>query len=221
MQLSDLMSLLCGIGVIAILIGMYFSQRATKNNILKYLTALGATDIQIEHNLFDSDRDTMTFYIRYTGVRGNRQSVICKARYGIFDAGGLFWSDLPELNPLGGEAAPAVLAPPIATDSSNNLNQLFFSEKMRTRSTTELPTYQVVKMLPILGSKDQIVLLDGSQPFQNLLRCHAEGEIVWQAELHSETNDAYTDVEWREGELTAINKAGVTVTLNLKTGKIL
>lgn len=196
---------------LALLIAIYFTNRNTsKEQIIKYLTRRGASNIQIEHSLFDGDRDTLTFYIRYTGIQGNPHSTTCKARSGIFDAGGLFWSDLPELNPLPGEeAAPA--AP------QNDLDP--FGEKIRARSTIALPTYRVVKTLPILGTEDKIVLLDAGHSFQNLLRCHADGQIVWQAELPS-AEDAYTDVEWRDGDLIAVNKSSIMVTLNLKTGKI-
>lgn len=198
---------LLGIVMLAVLlIAISFKNRkTTKEQIMKYLTNRGAINIQIEPSSFDNDRDNMTFDIRYIGVKGNPHSATCKAP-GTFGSGRLFWSELLELNPLPGEDA-APVAP------KNNPDQ--FSEKIRAHFAREFPTYQIIKILPILGSEDQIVLLDASHFFQNLLRCHADGEIVWQA------NDIYVDVQWHEGELTAMNEANITVTLNLKTGKIL
>lgn len=208
MKIELFIQLLCIIMVVVLLIAVSFTNRnATKEQIMKYLTGRGAINVHIEHNIFDGDRGTSTFSIYYTGIRGNRHSITCKARSGIFSTGELFWSELPELSPLPGEEA-APVAP------KNDPDQ--FSEKIRAHFAREFPTYQIIKILPILGSEDQIILLNTTgHSFQNLLRCHADGEIVWQA------NDIYVDVQWHEGELTAVNESNITVTLNLKTGKIL
>lgn len=197
------------VAAIAIAIAIYLVNRESiKSDILRYLTAKGATNIKIQNNIFDNDRDTMTFYVDYTDRKGNRQYTSCKARTGLLSGGELFWSEITDSDPNAETPEP----------DRTGYDEL--SENIRSRSTTVLPSYQIIKTLSIMGSKDKLVLLDDREPFANLLRCHADGEIVWQAELLNAANDAYSDVEWQEGDLTAVNKSGIMVRLNLKTGKI-
>lgn len=207
--MNDPTSLLCPLVLIAILILMYFiNQKAARDAIEQYLIARGATDIRIKNNFFDSDRGTLTFRVEYTGLNGKAQFTTCKIQTGIFSSKQIYWSNLDELNALPDEPESAI---PINHQ---------FSDKIRAQSTIALPTYQVIKALPIQGTMDQIVLLDYTFSFQNLLRCNADGLILWQAALPTPSDDAYTNVAWKDGELAAFSKSLIAVTLDVSTGKI-
>jgi hypothetical protein len=210
MNYGEVAPLLCIAGLVAILIPIYFVRLQTaKTAIQEYLEIRGATDIRIQHNLLDGDRGTLTFRVEYKGVKGTEQTARCKTLQGIFSNNELFWTSLDDLNTLQDQANPSI---PIN-------NQI--SQKIHTHSTIKLPSYKVIKVLPIPGTKDQIVLLDYTQSFQNLLRCDVDGETIWYATLPTLGDDAYTNVEWRNGELSAFSKSCMAVTLDVNTGQIL
>jgi hypothetical protein len=65
----------------------------------QYLIDRGASDIDVRPELFDLDRDTLTFTVRYTGVSGERHTTQCKLRHLFFihdDV--IFWRDPLELD---------------------------------------------------------------------------------------------------------------------------
>ena len=62
--------------VIAALAGLGFflaSLYSANRKVEKYLLERGATDVAVHYELFDLDRDTATFTVRYTGISGERR----------------------------------------------------------------------------------------------------------------------------------------------------
>jgi hypothetical protein len=43
---------------------------------------------------------------------------------------------------------------------------------------------------------------------------------VWQAELPSQSDDAYKNIVWEENQLTVFSKSCIAITINAETGKI-
>jgi hypothetical protein len=94
-------------------------------------------------------------------------------------------------------------------------------EQLRSRSENSLPNYEISMALDIPGSQEKIVMLKYTVPFANVLRCRLNGSIVWQAEVPAESNDVYTNIEWREQKLYAFSRSCASVWLDENTGRIL
>jgi hypothetical protein len=95
------------------------------------------------------------------------------------------------------------------------------SNNIQLNSHIDLPTYEIVSVLPIKNSEDKIVMLKYTGAFKNVLRCKPDGTIVWQAELPTKANDVYTNIERRDDYLLAYSRSCVLVKLDEKTGLIL
>lgn len=95
------------------------------------------------------------------------------------------------------------------------------SENLRAQSNNSFPNYEISLLLPIFGSEEKIAMLKYTEPFSNVLRCHLDGSIIWQAELPTGSNDVYTNVEWKDGKLHAFSRSCVSVLLDENTGRIL
>jgi hypothetical protein len=98
---------------------------------------------------------------------------------------------------------------------------LYFEEKLKDNYGYELPTTRIKTILAVPESQDRIILLEDKTPFQNLMRVHSNGWIVWRAELPTSNNDVYTHMEWQGQELKAFSASCYLVTLNLDKGEIL
>lgn len=75
--------------------GLFLGSLYSANRkVEKYLLERGATAVAVHYELFDLDRDTATFTVRYTGVSGERRESRCKIRHVflLFDAV-IYWSD--------------------------------------------------------------------------------------------------------------------------------
>lgn len=110
---------------------------------------------------------------------------------------------------------------PVLTPAEPKPQCLEMSRKLQSQPGPMLPYCDVEKILPIPENVDLIVLLSHKIPFRNILRCHPDGEIVWQAELATNSNDVYTHVDWNGKSLTANSWSCFYVTLDINTGKIL
>jgi hypothetical protein len=95
------------------------------------------------------------------------------------------------------------------------------SEKIQANFNGELPTYEITTVLPIQNSSDQIILLKYTESFKNVLRCRSDGFVIWQAELPTDLNDVYTNIEWKENQLLAFSRSCISVVLDVESGKIL
>lgn len=96
-----------------------------------------------------------------------------------------------------------------------------FGESIRSQNKLDLPSYDVISILEIVNSDEKIVMLKYSQSFQNVLRCKKDGSVIWQAELPNQSDDVYTNIEWRDEKLIAFSRSCVSVMLDENTGKIL
>ena len=90
--------------VVAGLAGLGFflaSLYSANRKVEKYLLERGATDVAIHYELFDLDRDTATFTVRYTGISGDRRQTSCKIRHVflLFDDV-IYWSNPLEMDLL-------------------------------------------------------------------------------------------------------------------------
>lgn len=95
------------------------------------------------------------------------------------------------------------------------------SEKVRLNSSIQLPTYEISTVLSIPSSTDHIILMKFIESFRNVFRCTSDGSLVWQAELPTASNDVYTNIEWKENQLTAFSRSCVFVVLDVESGQIL
>lgn len=102
------------------------------------------------------------------------------------------------------------------------------SEKLRKNLGLELPDYKVDTLLYIPNSDDMIVLLHFSHAFKNLLRCHSDGSLVWQAEFpeirigwSEGMDDVYVAVELKNDRLWANSWSCYLVEIEADTGKVL
>jgi hypothetical protein len=95
------------------------------------------------------------------------------------------------------------------------------SEKVQANFNGELPTYEITTVLPIPNSSDQIILLKYIESFRNVFRCSPDGFVIWQAELPADSNDVYTNIEWKENQLFAFSRSCISVILDVESGKIL
>jgi hypothetical protein len=82
---------------------------------------------------------------------------------------------------------------------------------------------RVSKVLPC--EDDYIVLLDYHDASKarleaNLRRLHSDGSVVWAATTPN-SNGMFTDVEWRDGRLTAWTWEGFIITVDPRTGRLL
>lgn len=93
-------------------------------------------------------------------------------------------------------------------------------DNLRNHSKDSLPNYEIGTLLEIPNSNEKIVMLKYDEPFPNVLRCHLDGSIIWQAELPTKSNDVYTNVQWKDGYLHAFSRSCVSVLLDENTGKI-
>ena len=114
---------------------------------------------------------------------------------------------------------------PINETNSQNLSEPFdsynkFSRKISLQANVALPTYDIGILLSIPNSNDKIVMLKHVQSFRNILRCKEDGSVLWQAELPTETDDVYTNVNWQDQNLCAHSRSCTTVVLDLETGEI-
>ena len=91
---------------------------------------------------------------------------------------------------------------------------------LRSHSKSSLPNYEISTSLDIPGSRDKVLMLQYSESFPNILRCRADGSIVWQAELPGR-EDVYTNLEWKDGRLHAFSRSCRSVVLDEASGKIL
>lgn len=95
------------------------------------------------------------------------------------------------------------------------------SNGIRIHSKNSFPSYAISLLLPIPDSQEKIVMLSYSESFPNVLRCRLDGSIIWQAELPTESNDVYTNIEWVDGKLHAFSRSCSSILLNENTGKII
>ena len=81
----------------------------------------------------------------------------------------------------------------------------------------------VLKLLPLIGEKDCLVVLDpaaSKQPtFENLLRVGSDGSIVWRASL-PRSHDAYVNVVSTHAAIEAITWRGVRVLVDPANGAV-
>ena len=72
-------------------------------------------------------------------------------------------------------------------------------------------------------SDDNIVLIqEGTEyPFRNILRCNSDGSLIWQAEMPTDTEDAYSSVEWVGEQLHANSWSCYKVIIDDKTVTLL
>ena len=192
---------------------VYFtSLRNTKNSIKKFLTDRGATNIFIDHEVPDYDRDTMSFFVRYIGVNGNKKTARCKIhRWGAVADDEIYWAD-----PLDLELVQIEIKKEIQRSEYFEI-----SEKIKSKSNLQLPTFEISTVLSVNDSKDMIVMMKYIASFNNVFRCKSDGFIVWQAELPNKSNDVYTNIEWKENQLAAFSRSCIAVILDIETGKIL
>ena len=90
-----LLVILLAVGLALFLASLYSAHRKVE----MYLLIRGATEVTVEHDLFDFDRDTATFSVCYTGISGNRHRTRCKIRHVflLFDDV-IYWSDPLEMD---------------------------------------------------------------------------------------------------------------------------
>ncbi len=98
---------------------------------------------------------------------------------------------------------------------------LYFEEKLRANYGDELPSTNIKMMLSIPNSQDKIVLLQYKKPFQNVLRCHSNGWILWRGALPTSTDDAYTYIEWQGQALRAFSESCYLATIDPENGEII
>lgn len=87
---------------VAALAGLGFflaSLYSANRKVEEYLLERGATDVAVHYELFDLDRDTATFTVRYTGISGERRESRCKIRHVflLFDDV-IYWSNPTEMD---------------------------------------------------------------------------------------------------------------------------
>jgi archaellum component FlaF (FlaF/FlaG flagellin family) len=199
------------------LVSYFTNIKSAKESIKKYLLSRGATEINISHDPFDADRDTLTFDVTYMGIKGNPQTTRCKVRHrGIYLDSQLFW---PE--PLSLELAQIEEDLPHSVRELPRSEYSEFSEKIRSHLSFPLPTYEISAVLPVPNSYDQIVMMKYTASFRNVFRCQADGKMVWQADLPTDSGDVYTNIEWKDKRLTAFSRSLMAVHLDVETGKIL
>ena len=83
----------------------------------------------------------------------------------------------------------------------------------------------VSKAIPLPNTDNMIVLLEFShyprRSFSNLIRMRPDGSIIWHAELpQAAANDAYVDIELREGSLLAWSWSGYRTVISPDSGII-
>src|SRR5512147_2699408 len=95
MESSNMIFIVLFVLVFLTAIVLYFiNLNNAKSNIRNYLQKRGATNINVYQVWFDEDRDTMTFDVVYTGVKGNRKTTRCKLRHlWVAVDSEIFWSD--------------------------------------------------------------------------------------------------------------------------------
>jgi hypothetical protein len=200
------------LGVLAI---HWSNLNIAEEKITKYLLDRGGTNLEIQRDWLNFDRYSLTFNVKYTGISGNERTTRCKLQVlGIFVSDEIFWSDPVldlEVDQIGGQGA----------ESFGTLYYRDLSEKIHSQLGNELPTYSIVKVLSIADSSDKIVLFDYSKSFSNVIRCKPDGSVAWRAELPTASNDAYTNIEWKDSLLVGFSKSCVSVTFDLETGKII
>lgn len=84
----------------------------------------------------------------------------------------------------------------------------------------------VSKAIPLPNTDDVIVLLEFShhprRSFSNLIRMRPDGSITWHAELpKAAANDAYVDIELRDGSLVAWSWSGYKAIIAPDSGSII
>lgn len=218
MEMRDIIYIIIWVLIFLIPLVFYFlNLKNAKENIKKYLSKRGATAIEVYHDPFDADRNTLTFDVTYTGIKGNKLTARCKARHvGIYLDIELFWS-----NPVTLELAQIEEDLPHSERELPRSEYHEFSEKIRSQLSFELPTYEISAVLPIPNSYDQIVMMKYTAAFRNVLRCKPDGALIWQAELPTGSADVYTNIEWKDKRLTTFSRSLITVHLNVETGRIL
>ncbi len=91
------------------------------------------------------------------------------------------------------------------------------------RWTGEPLGHRAADVLPIEGSDDCVVMCRYDEvlrgPFRNVARLTSRGAIVWQAEVPS-ADDTFVAIKWMSGLLMAISWAGISVRLDVATGRI-
>lgn len=181
----------------------YFIEKATKK-VREFLLAAGATKIEI-HQVFDWDRHTLTFNVKYVSQSGLQKTTRCKVRFPLLASDNeIFWADPFELG----------LLKPVQKGEPS------FSENLRLHLEDGLPSYEIAKVIPAPKRDEQIVMLKYTGSFKNILRCRLDGSILWQADLPGE-DDVYTNVEWQDGKLNAFSRSCMSVFLDAETGKII
>jgi hypothetical protein len=63
------------------------------------------------------------------------------------------------------------------------------------------------KLLETSNSEEKTAMLKYEEAFPNVLRFRLDGSIVWQAELPTQSNDVYTNLEWMDGKLHAFSRS--------------
>jgi hypothetical protein len=190
-----------------------FTRSTAEKTIREYLQERGAANISVYHDWFDFDRDTITFQVQFTSPNGKKHETWCKLHpWGLFVDGQIFWSD-----PVGLDLIPIEPKQAAATHSEYSK----CSEKIRSHTDKEFPTFDISTVLSIPDSDDKIVMMQYLAPFQNVFRCQIDGTIVWQAELPTSSGDVYTNIAWKDGQLTAFSRSCVSVILDVKTGQII
>ncbi len=154
----------------------------------------------------------MSFFVRYIGVNGNKKTARCKIhRWGAVADDEIYWAD-----PLDLELVQIEIKKEIQRSEYFEI-----SEKIKSKSNLQLPTFEISTVLSVNDSKDMIVMMKYIASFNNVFRCKSDGFIVWQAELPNKSNDVYTNIEWKENQLAAFSRSCIAVILDIETGKIL
>lgn len=204
--------------LIAALLFLYFYfVKDAKQKIKSFLQSRGATDIEIYHEWFDFDRDTLTFSVTYVSYLGNILTTRCKLRVLFASVSDdVFWSESQDLE---------FLQPNQKVSSKkytrSKVNPSEYEKKIRSKTKKKLRTFEILTTLRVPNSDHKIVMLNYTTAFRNILRCKPDGSIKWQVELPTSTNDVYTDVAWKDGQLTAFSRSCISVVLDVETGKII
>lgn len=218
MESKDSVFIFINIFLFATIIFLYFySVSDAKKNITAFLQKRGATDINVYHEWFDFDRDTLTFTVTYVSYLGNKLTARCKLQILFASVSeDIFWSETHSLEFLQPNQKTSG-----AKHSNPNAKLSEYGKKILSKSKKKFPTYEISMTLAVPNSDHKIVMLNYSTAFRNILRCKPDGSIKWQAELPTPSNDVYTDIAWKDGKLTAFSRSCISVVFDVETGKIL
>jgi len=184
---------------------LYFAAiHGAKKQIRDFLEESGARNVLVEHNWPDFDRDTYSFSVRYIAPNGKIKDATCKIHHFWFATDEeIFWANPASLDLLERQPIKASV-----------------NAQIRASMKQKFPNYDVVKLLVIPRSDERIILLKYTEDFQNVLRCRADGTVIWQAELPT-PEDTYKEIRWEDGELIATSRYLRSYNLDKETGRII